>query len=77
MSLKCSPYTFIDHNCVRISHFSICATYTAHLILLDVFTLIVFGEKYYEIHNYIIFSVLVPLSSSKVQIFLSVGPQLS
>jgi hypothetical protein len=40
------PFRFPNHNVVLISHLFGLATYTAHLFLLDLITLIVFGEEY-------------------------------
>jgi len=39
--------------------FSMRATYTAHLILRDLITSMIFGEYRYEARNYVVFSILV------------------
>jgi hypothetical protein len=41
-----SPFRFSNQNIVRISHLSHACYISTHLILLDLITLIIFGEAY-------------------------------
>jgi hypothetical protein len=73
LGLPNCPFTlrFSDQNLARISHLYHACSCPAHLIVLNLVTLILFGETSYEAPHDAVFSSLPPLHPSQVKIFSS------
>ena len=58
------PFSFPDKNLVCTSHLPLRATFPAHLILLDLITQIIFGEKYRSLSSSLCSFLHSPVPSS-------------